>query len=223
MQAGHGKLNLRDVGKAFRVYPSLGELLELVMDLDEDADGDESVHIRGENALRLHVAQLASDVLEERERDADSGEAAELQAHAGSLQHSQASPDIVQTAKNFLRIQQEVVSCLWDDRGQRYEHCPKKNATRLKETALERQGRDRGDSRHGERFLQTWSCDLSGCRTTLTEIEMAEILLSSPLHKKPGPDGIPGLFYKRNAKVFVPVFLEAMRELQEDLLALQCI
>ena len=42
------------------------------------------------------------------------------------------------------------------------------------------------------------------------------IILDTPLRKAPGPNAIPGLAYKRNAKLLGPIFLEAMEELQND-------
>ena len=45
---------------------------------------------------------------------------------------------------------------------------------------------------------------------------MMTILLDTQTGKAPGPNGIPGLAYKRYAKILAPAFLEAMDELQAE-------
>ena len=89
-------------------------------------------------------------------------------------------------------------------------------ASVLKASAHQRQGEDLGYFNKGQRFLDGWGVGLSASRTRLGEAEMSEIILSSPMHKQPGPDGIPGVVYERNARFFAGAFVEAMGELQEE-------
>ena len=217
MQAQQGLVSMRDVSKSLDVYPELADFLLVGTDMDEDSDADDEdyVEVFGEDQLRIHVAELASTLLQERLAEAATMPEEDFRPHSASLQVSTAESGIVQVAKNFRKVQQEVVSALWDEELDILETQPERIADLLNKSAKRRQGRDHGDDSQGQRFLAHWTGDLRGCRTSLAPTEMAEILASTPEHKKPGPNGVPGIVCKRYAAIFVDPFIEAMQQLQD--------
>ena len=146
-----------------------------------------------------HVEDLAADASVEKEKETETEATAEEACFRGSFQAGAGSNSLIRKIKKRLTVQRHAIAALWDaDRGA-YVSESRAMASVLKASAHQRQGRDLGDSNKGQRFLDGWGVDLSASRTQLGEAEMTEIILSSPMHKRPGPDGISGVVYKRNA------------------------
>ena len=64
------------------------------------------------------------------------------------------------------------------------------------------------------RILAHSRLDLSECRSSLEPCEILEILLSIKKGIRPGPNGVPGIAYKRAAKFLIQIFAEALHQLQ---------
>ncbi len=194
----------------------LGEILDVLADLDSEESDRDTLRVEGERQLRDHVAELAAALIQEREAERAEALDDDKSPHEASLQTTMPKTGCIQAAKACLQVQPEVITTLWNELTHAHEDGPRNIAERFNASALARQHRDRGDAQYGERFLNQWSCSLRQCRTNLTEVEMANILLSIQRHKRPGPNGIPGIAYKMFAKHFVAPFPEAFEELQEQ-------
>ena len=206
----------RYVYKALQVYPILGDILTVEVDLDDNGSEDNLLQLQGEQRLREHVMHLAAELVQQREEERRTSRPDDLSPHHGSMQVNSATPGCIQAAKRCLQLQQDVVTAVWDEQSEAFEGDPRRVAQRLQASASARQYRDRGDSNRGERFLSQWSCDLRNCRLQISDIEMTNILLEISPRKRPGPNGVPGIFYKLFAKHVVSSFLEAFDELQRE-------
>ena len=175
IQSGGSKVWAHDVHKALRVYPEIGNLIGIGTDLGDTDENDQFLTITGEDELRSHVARLAADLIEEREHNGqnDIDREAQLQPHDGSLYVGNNTAGSVQCVKNHLKIQCEVITSLWDEQRNVLETSPGRVSQLLKNGAIGRQGRDRGDGSQGQCFLDQWSCRLHACRTSLCDTEMA--------------------------------------------------
>ena len=104
---------------------------------------------------------------------------------------------------------------LWDESDSCFRTSREDMAALVRESVQQRQGADTGNPERGRRFLDAWSCSLADCRSTLSLAEMVQIILGTPLHKSPGPNGVPAVAYKNFVKFVAPIFIEAMDELQQ--------
>jgi len=175
------------------VYLVLGEILDVLADLDSEESDRDTLRVEGERQLRDHVAEWAAALIQEREAERAEALDDDKSPHEASLQTTMPKTGCIQAAKACLQVQPEVITTLWNELTHAYEDDPRNIAERFNASALARQHRDRGDAQYGERFLNQWPCSLRQCRTNLTEVEMANILLSIQRHKRPGPNGIQAI------------------------------
>ena len=215
MQANEGYVSTRSLEKWLASYPQIGDVIEIFWDFDSDEGQDSAVLVLGEHRLRDLMTQLLGQIVEDNEA-ANAAEENNEEVSSGSTQTSEPNSKVMDVAKGVLRTQMERISTLWDDHSQDYQTSRHKIASILKTTLRQRQGTDNGEPSEGQEFLRDWSCDLSECRQAITRAEMMTILLDTPRGKAPGPNGVPGLAYKRYAKQLAPSFLEALAELQAE-------
>lgn len=94
---------------------------------------------------------------------------------------------------------------------------PEELARILTEEMQRRQGTDRGEEETMEATARHTTIKLDDERLTqTTSAEWLEYILSSKNGKRPGPDGIPGEYFKMMADLLVSAFKRAFEEMTEE-------
>lgn len=201
-------MSIKAASRKLRAYPQLRSLCEFGIDV-----ASSSVRVLSTDALVEHIHSLATQTINEREREHP--EQHDGVSAGATLKGSVLYPNAATDLKRILPTVRHRILELWSDVTQQYETDPHVVGHLIRSAGAERSGNVRGDTSRGNNLLQQWRVDLSNCRTHATETEVMRLLLDVKGGRRPGTTGVCGEAYKAAAVVLAPAFVEAFEELKD--------